>query len=66
MATTTRIYIAKKGETVRLINASTPAECGRHLASEWSIKVADVEDVLQHRDIDVEQAKTDGGQAVQP
>ena len=63
MATTTRIYLAKKGDTVRLINAATPAECGRHLAAEWDISVADVKDVLQHRDIDVEQAKTEGGAA---
>ena len=63
MATTTRIYLAKKGDTVRLINAATPAECGRHLASEWEISVAGVQDVLAHRDINVEQAKTEGGAA---
>ena len=52
----TRIYVAKKGDLIRIIEAANPSQAGRHIAAEWEIKPASAKDMAYYREIDIEKA----------
>jgi hypothetical protein len=56
-----RLYVAKyKDGTERLVRAGNPAQVGRHIANDWTIKPAGAEDVwrLAGKGTQVEDVKT--------